>query len=114
MTIRAYDGALNVVRRMPRSRRVNLYAFRMAARSLNSQPVVRESYRGWTLYVRWYNSFALAAEGWICYPIAPGSTAAQSVRLGRYSNREQAMEQGRDWVDQAGQRPDSKRTRKTA
>lgn len=75
------------------------YAGAMAVRSLNSTSVLREEYKGWTLYVRWHHSFWGAAEGWICKPIAPQETARTTVSLGRQVTSAAALAAGRAWVD---------------
>lgn len=71
----------------------------MAVRSLNSQLVVREEYRGWTLYVRWYPSWAMTSEGWLCYPLPPGETKKHGPGLGRFVKSEEAIGAGKRWVD---------------
>lgn len=82
----------------------------MAFRSLNSQLVVREEYRGWTLYVRWYPSWAMTSEGWLCFPLPPGETKKQGPGLGRFGKSEDAIAAGKLWVDRKLVAPASTRT----
>lgn len=73
----------------------------MSTRSLNSVSVVREAYGGWTVYVRWYASWAFTGEGWIFKLLPPGvDQLSQAIRSNtRYQTSADALAAGKVEVD---------------
>ena len=69
----------------------------VASPSLNSRNIVTVEYRGWHLKARWFYSYGSVSEGWVCY--VDQGNAAPRYNLGRSTTSDQALEQGRKYVD---------------
>lgn len=60
--------------------------------------LVREEHHGWKLQARCFSSLATLAQGWVCYVTGP--TSSRELNIGRWSSSDEAIEQGRLYVDQ--------------
>lgn len=61
-------------------------------------------HRGWTLQTSWFRSSLGVSEGWVCFATRP--TAHHRLNIGRWASNDEALEQGRAYVDRRMDKPE--------